>query len=112
MSEKRPQLTHSLSPEEAIISMKNQLTIIEDNASEGRKLIQNQLYNMIVKISEAFKKQGTEKAELEEEYDRVIRICLEHNIDIKPDKKFKNRKERRAQQKESDPGITKIPESL
>lgn len=94
-----------MTPEQAVISMKNQLVIIEDSANEGRKLVQNQLYALVLQTAEAFKQLSEQKIELEEEYDRVIRICMEHNIDVKPAIKFKNRKERRKQES---PGITKI----
>lgn len=90
--------------EQAVIRWKNQLAVLEDNASDGKKQILNQMYRVILECDHQVKLVSKEKIKLEEEIDRLGRILIEHNLDPKPPKDLKNRAQRRAEQ----PKITKI----
>jgi len=89
---------------QAVIAWKNQLAVIEDNAADGKKQVLNQMYRVVMECDEQVKTISKENLALQEEIDRLGRILIEHNLDPKPPKEFKNRAERRADQ----PKITKI----
>ena len=101
MSAKKTPLTKEIPLEKGIIAWKNQLTLLEDNVGDVRKDIFKQMSKVILGMDRQSRKLFEEKQQLEEEVDRLGRILKEHNIDSKPPKKFKNRREKRAESQKS-----------
>lgn len=99
--EKLPPNVRRMKPEQLILMLQDDLTLVEGNSEKARQRILDRIFEVIGQYAKLSTSQGTENTLLKSTVERLQKLCKAHGIDTSPPKtaKPKNRKERRAEQR-------------